>query len=921
MRTVLNRFWNVILFFSTTLILLVSSFQQPSIKDVPHRQIFHKISPRRKPLPGRGNGRNGLLRGRHGIRKSLVVLSSTETKSSSSSFSDDSNDEIDTCDDADQAIEGLVENFETLARIDSTIQELRGQLPRLLTQPLTPQSAADVYTEDCPLVVMVEASSSTSSEPMVQPQEVASTNNTASRDTVDSTNPPKSSRKEIVLTKTREELVSLSDVIVLGNSAARQANNVWNSAVGSSTSNNALPSSMVECQLLLNSESFSPSSNPQSEEIIIRIPWKTTVPVLPLRPPSPSSQSEKSKNQLEGLSELVLNVTSGKIEKHRIVNVMFDGTPMTGPAIGQALTTWQSAVNSFQQSPLVQSFLSPTTTSLLTELRDGFLGQAAATAAFRSEIEEQDSAPSIVTPPVFVVPKEQWQESETIGAPWIHDSDGLSNKAQSREYVTTTSSNGVPYPGTEQFKQYATVHQYLFSFCDSVIPILSTGSTMVDVTRLFSKDVTLSSDVSEGSSSPRPSASPKLLLKGKDDVASYYSSLALARRGAGGSWTLKHVKVDWKACTATIDYEATLRVGLVPATMQWTIKGQDIYYLQKPTSTDNQDESDADYEDFGDPIIERIHQVKFSVSPQDGSVTIDNHWLMRNLARTVEQGNRLGGGVVNRDILSDLLRQSDAGIPNVKSQAVRTESGSDSRPVSTARQRRRRQRLSKSTAAKIYNFMSHMHDEVDCLLDTTNDGDLRGARGNPPGVLYMDKAVELRGYLGETLVRGLAQYKRAVGTFLSAIKQGIDQKILVVSKDKNPPARVLELRSTSQNAQPTIRLTVTLEFRLSSPLVTGGSTMLLPEALKDVASSVATVPLKLEIVSDYVIDPHTGKVDQHRLVESRVNGQLTPGDVLSRNIQRLLKLSSDTNRDNDSEQDLVMRLLSDGFSWLRSMGT
>ena len=212
-----------------------------------------------------------------------------------------------------------------------------------------------------------------------------------------------------------------------------------------------------------------------------------------------------------------------------------------------------------------------------------------------------------------------------------------------------------------------------------------------------------------------------------------------------------------------------------------------------------------------------------------------------------------------------------------------------------------------------------MHDEVDLLLNTTIGDDDKDAGSTPPGLLYMEDSVELRGYLGETLIRGLAQYKLAIGAFFSSLRQGIDQKLLIVAK--YPPDRVIELTSSNLDTAPTVRLTLTLKFRLSSPLLTGGSTILLPEALADVASSVTTVPLKLEIISDYVIDPQTGMVEQHRLVESRVNDQLTPGDVLSRNIQRFLKLSSESGRDDDKDQDLVLKLLSDGFSWLRSRGT
>ena len=76
-------------------------------------------------------------------------------------------------------------------------------------------------------------------------------------------------------------------------------------------------------------------------------------------------------------------------------------------------------------------------------------------------------------------------------------------------------------------------------------------------------------------------------------------------------------------------------------------------------------------------------------------------------------------------------------------------------------------------------------------------------------------------------------------------------------------------------------------------------------------------PLKIGLMSEYILCPETGKILQHRLLESRVNGQLTPGDVVSRWIQRLA--GGVVSAENDDTAVDWMRTLHDTVEWVRSM--
>jgi hypothetical protein len=78
----------------------------------------------------------------------------------------------------------------------------------------------------------------------------------------------------------------------------------------------------------------------------------------------------------------------------------------------------------------------------------------------------------------------------------------------------------------------------------------------------------------------------------------------------------------------------------------------------------------------------------------------------------------------------------------------------------------------------------------------------------------------------------------------------------------------------------------------------------------------------VELVSDYRIDPDTGLIVENRLVETRINGQLSAGDQVSRWIQRFLKLEggSDTNtKINSNGGEDALKAISDALSWFRSI--
>jgi hypothetical protein len=123
-----------------------------------------------------------------------------------------------------------------------------------------------------------------------------------------------------------------------------------------------------------------------------------------------------------------------------------------------------------------------------------------------------------------------------------------------------------------------------------------------------------------------------------------------------------------------------------------------------------------------------------------------------------------------------------------------------------------------------------------------------------------------------------------------------------VVSEKEPAVRV-EL-----TPQGNVQLSLTLWLKLS-PVFPG-----LGLSESGTGTPSLFVPLKLEIKSEYVISDETGQIVLHRLIESRVNGQLTPGDVVSRWIQQVTGAREDVDTENDR-----INILQDAVKWARSL--
>jgi hypothetical protein len=235
---------------------------------------------------------------------------------------------------------------------------------------------------------------------------------------------------------------------------------------------------------------------------------------------------------------------------------------------------------------------------------------------------------------------------------------------------------------------------------------------------------------------------------------------------------------------------------------------------------------------------------------EEPSSTWDGTLVMKSLAKVVETGRP--------DTWADLIMLPKSG----QSRFPPTKPRSD------------------TAAATIYRIMERLHIDLRQIAAQNETAVV-------PASNYLDERVQLTGYLNETLVKGSVLYSRSILLAVQSFKAALSNQI----KSKQAPSVRIELTETGN-----VRCALTLFLQIIG-----------------VPASV-NVPVKLQIDFEYVADPESGRIIQHRLLESRINGQLTPGDVVSRWIRRFTDPSSKLSEGEDWIGSAL-----DTIKWMRSL--
>lgn len=266
-------------------------------------------------------------------------------------------------------------------------------------------------------------------------------------------------------------------------------------------------------------------------------------------------------------------------------------------------------------------------------------------------------------------------------------------------------------------------------------------------------------------------------------------------------------------------------------------------------------------------LIESVHQESLSIG--GNSKQQDLVLFMRGLVTAVEN---------DRFAYADETWMMDLW------QRLRTSKSADNSPVVKAKKTKIR---SDAASATIYRIMMALHDEGRALVDSSL------MQNQPPALDFMIENVQLRGLINESLLRGKAAYQQNLGLSIASLRGSLRSGS--VSCEKEPSTKV-ELTPAGN-----IRYSLALYLKLE-PFAGLSNLMKIPSA---------GLRLQIDLISDYILDPDSGRIVQHRLIESRINGSLTPGDLLSRVVLRRQDgIAVDDGALSRTVTDFVARLVS-----------
>jgi hypothetical protein len=734
--------------------------------------------------------------------------------------------------------------FQRLQAIHETMQELRQEIPALLTRPLTDASAAAAYTEQTRLLVA---------------------------DTDD-----------FELASSRTELMALSTTLVLATEASVRASNFLSNPTsllgggGGDSKKNATQSTsssspVVKCRILVDADMKA-----------IRVEWQSKVLSL-LGSSTPTETSD-----IQGISMLLLDPVTGKIATHRLLQVKWRGKDQDSQAIGQALSTLRRTYLNLRESPFLQPFFSES--SPLSQVREELMQQLSVLSTSSSSATKlsEQLAPLYVTPSLKDVNSDASKDGNTSSVDLVPIDEWTPRTRNQPQTTATTkpkSRTSPVLPGSHLWMRYAVVHRSIVQFMDQIIPSLS-------------NDPDISSTTIKSYFTPKAqlvALDGSLILQDASRMTNFYQSIAAWRRRSFASWTLdKAVVLEWKSgkqLRIRIDYTTTINLPGAGSDAT-SICGSDIYVLAiDPRSVDN-----------GMVRIEQVLQQELSIGGNKNKQ--DGVWFMRSIATAVETGLFSNN---EESVLLDLVQRSmNANGKGRPGKQLQSASTSEMELIIQP------PLLSDVAAANVYRIMATLHRDLPKLLDDSTSSDSL----LPPCHEYMADSMELHGYLGEVLLRGRTAYNRSVGLLVASLRAAL--RTGRVQAEQSKPSVQVEL-TTKGN----VRLSMTLYLKI----------LPIPGGFPGLDSNVllqTSLPLKIDLVSDYVIDADTGLIVQHELIESRVNGQLTPADIVSQWIRQrqvpMMGGASTSSRGGGSSsfkynaaEESWMQTALDTVNWVRSL--
>jgi len=651
-----------------------------------------------------------------------------------------------------------------------------------------------------------------------------------------------------------EEVIGINRALAISATAARRAGSLLDLAVsGGAATTNTNTGSSVDCELIIDPD------NPFKVLVL----WKTRLP-----------NAEFSGRSTVHLSSQTGLVTNLQIEQVKVNQNRID-------SLGTALATLRSASRSASTS-IFDRFNSVTGRSgnpLFDGILNGIQDVVDAVEALPSEKDGSD-----LGSPVYVLSEHFWK-NRTSFADDI-DEDGTPSAASPIPIDDYTRES--PLPGSEFFVEYALVQKSLQNFAKNALYMLAgaskSGETIdTEATRsLFTTEAEFIATDKDGDEIT--------LLRGGGKIADFYRSLSVLREASGGDWRVIDIGTDMAKRQLIVKWDSET---------PFKVEGQDAFTFEAPTlmlmSRRLPLDSDGDIDDIVSRCVEcrdyfsfdsddsfiplkvdRIESLQLTV----GGAKADSEWAKSFVSAALRAG--VVGSTIPDPTITELLRSLTTPKQTAKTSPKRVATTSQVPP------------LNDSAASSFYGIIRSLHNDLPSIIA---DAEMIGPSQTPAGEFLAD-SIELRGLLGEVLIRGSDSYSRLFGVVISSLRAAMKTNRVRLAAKPKPTIEI------TQNGS--IKMNLNVALWIDAPSFPGQ-----PKS----SNGGFGVPLKIEITSLYKIDD-AGQIREHQILESRLNGMLTPGDVFSKWIKGLTNSEQGKKEENDGLNFASSFI--DAIGWVRS---
>jgi len=435
-----------------------------------------------------------------------------------------------------------------------------------------------------------------------------------------------------------------------------------------------------------------------------------------------------------------------------------------------------------------------------------------------------------------------------------------------------SSVEGISLPGSVKFRNYVRIRNYMLEFCRSALPLLAYRNTVAASTE-GSRDDEL--DTNDDAIRLFFAENTTLFgLDGKDIISNdresilkLYKNLATLRYTTTGDFTIEKLMANWTTNSLTIQWKTTWPIS---------VQGTDIFVFNP----------------FLGGKVDMIKQTNWIVQ---GSPMRDAEWV-RAFVRAVLSSN---GDSAGEKIFTDLLKRAfDVAATTLRGSASTGEQRSpilEKIPPKGLLKHEPRE-LSSEAAISLYHIMLALHREIPLQVTRLSRKAGTETKMAIPAGKYLEEYIELQGLLNETIARGQVRLKQLFLTTMTSLRTLIQTGLIDI--DIASPINI----EFTQDSNLKIKLSLRVNFPI---LPTVPQSLKLPSSLLPKGSEEYT---KLELVLLYKIS-NLGKIKEIRFLETRVNGRLTPADVVSKWI------ADATTGEEGSAPSALREIISNALAW------